>query len=135
MSTAGESPLSMSFQNDVNMEERSSGGCWDGGLLEISTNAGSTWTQITSAQMNTPYTGQINDGPANGLQGWCGTIPYRKTVVDLNSFAGQTVQFRFRASTDGSVGDAPLGWFVDDIKVQSCRAPQVDLIFENGFEP
>jgi hypothetical protein len=132
---AGENPLSLSFQNDVNMEERTAGGCWDGGLLEISTNAGSTWTQIPSAQMSTPYTGQLNDGPGNGLQGWCGTIPYRKTIVDLNSYAGQTVQFRFRASTDGSVGDTPLGWFVDDVKVQSCRAAPVDLIFENGFEP
>lgn len=130
----GQNPLSLSFQNDVNMEERSSGGCWDGGLLEVSTNGGSTWTQITSAQMSTPYTGALNDGPANGLQGWCGTIPYRKTIVDLTSYAGQTVNFRFRVSTDGSVGDAPLGWFVDDIKVQSCRVP-VDLIFANGFEP
>ncbi|MBL8298787.1 MAG: S8 family serine peptidase [Rhodanobacteraceae bacterium] len=131
----GENPLSLSFQNDVNMEERTAGGCWDGGMLEISTNAGSTWTQITSAQMNTPYTGALNDGPGNGLQAWCGTIPYRKTIVDLNSYAGQTVQFRFRASTDGSVGDTPLGWFVDDVKVQSCRAAPVDLIFKNGFEP
>ncbi len=133
---SSENPLSLSFQNDVNMEDRTTSpfGCWDGGMLEISTNAGSTWTQITSAQMNTPYTGQLHDGPGNGLQAWCGTIPYRKTIVDLTSFAGQTVQFRFRASTDGSVGDTPLGWFVDDVKVQSCRTAPVDLIFENGFE-
>lgn len=131
----GENPLSLSFMNDINMEERSAGGCWDGGLLEISTNGGSTWTQITSAQMSTPYTGALNDGPGNGLQAWCNTVPYRKTVVDLNSYAGQTVNFRFRVSTDSSVGDAPLGWFVDDIKVQSCRVNLPDLIFTNGFEP
>ncbi|TDR47455.1 hypothetical protein DFR29_102115 [Tahibacter aquaticus] len=130
----GQNPLSLSFQNDVNMEERTSGGCWDGGLLEISSDNGSTWTQATSALMNTPYTGALNDGPANGLQAWCGTIAYRKTIVDLNAYAGQTVRFRFRASTDGSQGDAPLGWFVDDIKVQSCVAGQPDRIFANGFE-
>jgi bacillopeptidase F (M6 metalloprotease family) len=116
------------------MEERTAGGCWDGGLLEISTNGGSSWTQITSAQMSTPYTGALNDGPGNGLQAWCNTVPYRKTVVDLNSYAGQTVNFRFRASTDGSVGDTPLGWFVDDIKVQSCRISLPDAIFDDGFE-
>ncbi len=133
---AGENPLSLSFQNDVNMEERTTSpfGCWDGGLLEISTNGGSTWTQITSAQMSTPYTGALQDGPGLGLQAWCNTVPYRKTVVDLNSYAGQTVNFRFRASTDGSVGDTPLGWFVDDIKVQSCRVSLPDGIFENDFE-
>lgn len=132
---AGATNLTLSFMNDVNMEERSATACWDGGFVEVSTNDGSTWTQVTPAQLlTTPYTGALNDGPGNGLQAWCGTLPYRKTVVNMASYAGQNVRIRFRASTDGSQGDAPLGWFVDDIKVQHCTTGPVDLIFKNGFE-
>ncbi|UXI68398.1 immune inhibitor A domain-containing protein [Tahibacter amnicola] len=131
----GQSPLTLSFQSDLNLEPRSSGGCWDGGYLEISTNDGSTWTQVPNTAMLTdPYTGAANDGPASGKQVWCGTRPYKKAVVDLNSYAGQTVRLRFRTSTDGSVGFTPHGWYVDDIRVQSCSS-QNDGIFANGFEP
>lgn len=130
----GQTPLSLSFRSDVNAEPNGATGCWDGGLLEVSSNGGGTWTQVANAQMNTPYTGPLGDGPASGRAAWCGNIPYRKTAVNLDSFAGQTVQFRFRFSSDSSTGVAPLGWFVDDIKVQSCRVPQPDLIFANGFQ-
>jgi len=47
---------------------------------------------------------------------------------------GQTVQFRFRLSTDSSVGRTPQGWYVDDIRVQSCQSGPADLLFKNGFE-
>ena len=133
---AGQSPLTLSFQSDLNLEPRTAGGCWDGGLLEISTNGGTSWTQVPNAQLLTdPYTGALNDGPGNGLQAWCGTRPYKKSVVDLNSYAGQTVRFRFRVSSDGSVGLTPHGWYVDDVKVQGCSAAPVDQIFRNSFEP
>ncbi|HWU51367.1 MAG TPA: hypothetical protein VN153_01000, partial [Tahibacter sp.] len=132
----GQSPLSLSFQSDLNLEPRTSGGCYDGGLLEISTNNGSTWTQITGAALLTdPYTGAANGGAANGLQVWCGTRPYKNSVVDLDSYAGQTVRFRFRVSTDSSQGLTPHGWYVDDVKVQSCSSAPSDRIFAAGFEP
>ncbi|TDR40739.1 subtilisin family serine protease [Tahibacter aquaticus] len=133
---AGQSPLTLSFQSDLNLEPRTAGGCWDGGLLEVSTNDGSSWTQVPNAQLLTdPYTGALNDGPGNGLQAWCGARAYKKSVVDLNSYAGQTVRFRFRVSSDSSVGLAPHGWYVDDVKVQGCSAAPVDQIFRNSFEP
>ncbi len=131
----GENPLSLSFQSDLNLEPRTSGGCYDGGLLEISSDNGGTWTQITGAALLTdPYTGAANGGAANGLQVWCGTRPYKNSVVDLNSYAGQTVRFRFRVSTDSSQGLTPHGWYVDDVKVQSCRSGPTDRIFANGFQ-
>lgn len=130
----GESPLTLSFYSDLNLEPRDGGGCWDGGMLQVSTDNGTTWTQMANAVMLTdPYTGAAGSGnPASGSQLWCGTRPYKKAVVDLNSFAGQTVRFRFRTVTDGSEGLTPHGWYVDQVKVQSCGAP--DLIFTNGFE-
>jgi hypothetical protein len=41
-------------------------------------------------------------------------------VVDIGSYAGQTVRFRFRLGTDAGVGSE--GWYVDDYLVQSCVA-------------
>ena len=45
----------------------------------------------------------------------------------------QAVSFRFRLTSDGSVGAE--GWYIDDVRVQSCTATtSPDLIFRNGFE-
>lgn len=132
----GEAPLSLSFRSDLNLEPRAAGGCYDGGLLDISTNNGSTWTQIGNDKLLTdPYTGAANAGPASGAQVWCGTRAYKNAMVDLNSYAGQTVRLRFRASTDSSTGLAPHGWYVDDIRVQSCQSAPTDRIFADDFEP
>jgi hypothetical protein len=79
-----------------------------------------------------PYTGPLGAGPASPAQAWCGDpVAYTDSIVDVDAYAGQTVRFRWRLSTDSSVGRAPLGWFVDDIRVQACAS---DGIFSNGFE-
>lgn len=133
---AAQAPLSLLFWNHQTLEDRT-GGCYDGALLEISTNAGDTWTQMSGAQLQVgPYSGPIASGnPAVGLQAWCGDPQdWTRYVVDLNSFAGQTVQFRFRMTTDGSVGRLPDGFYLDDVSVQACGAPPIDLIFKDDFE-
>jgi hypothetical protein len=131
---SGQSPLSLQFWNDQTLEDQTGGtSCWDGGLLEVSTDNGSTWTQVPNAAMLTqPYTGPIGAGPATGAQAWCGDpIPYVNSIVDIDAYAGQTVRFRWRLSSDSTVGRAPHGWYVDDIRVQACAG---DAIFGHGFE-
>ncbi|MDC8015544.1 S8 family serine peptidase [Tahibacter soli] len=131
----GQSPLTLQFQSDQTMETRT-GGCWDGGFLEISTD-GTTFTAIPSAAMQTdPYDGTLGSGnPAEGKPAWCGDPQaYLRSVVALDAYAGQSVKLRFRMTTDGSQGRMPHGWYVDDIKVQGCGAPPPDAIFANGFE-
>jgi hypothetical protein len=130
----GQSPITLQFWNDQSLEDQTGGtSCWDGGLLEVSTNNGTTWTQLPNAAMLTqPYTGPLGAGPASGAQAWCGDpAPYTRSIVDVDSFAGQTVRFRWRLSTDSSVGRVPHGWYVDDIRVQSCGIETV--IFQDGF--
>jgi hypothetical protein len=134
---SGQSPVTLRFWNDQTIEDQTGGtSCWDGGLLEVSTDNGTTWTQLPNAAMLTqPYTGAIGAGPASGAQGWCGDpAPYADSIVDVDAYAGQTVRFRWRLSTDSSVGRVPHGWYVDDIRVQSCVAGGNDVIFVNGFE-
>jgi immune inhibitor A len=62
---------------------------------EVSTNSGSTWTQV-----GTPLTG---------------TSAWTQRSWDLSAYKGQTVQFRFRYATDGGV--SLKGAFIDDIAV------------------
>jgi hypothetical protein len=130
---AGQSPLTLSFRSQVNLEPRDATHCWDSGVLDISSNGGTTWTAVSPAQLlYDTYTGLQTGGPASGQSAWCGSRPYRKTVVDLASYAGQTINLRFRVTTDTSVGNEPHGWYVDDIRVQSCTDD--DGIFADGFE-
>ncbi len=75
---------------------------YDYGIIEISTNNGSTWTEI----------GRVNGNSG----GW--------TQVDINlsSYsAGTAVRFRFRHTTDGSV--TREGWYIDDVVVTPPNPP------------
>jgi bacillopeptidase F (M6 metalloprotease family) len=118
----GEAPLTLQYWNRRGMEANGATGCYDGGILEASTNGGSTWTQVGSASLLTdPYTGPIStsfSNPLGGLQAWCGTTEWVQSIVDVSAMAGQNVQFRFRLGSDTSVGAD--GWYLDDVKVQSC---------------
>lgn len=131
---SGQLPLTLQFWHRRFMEA-GTGTCFDGGILEVSTDAGTTFTQIPTAQLLTdPYTGTISSSfsnPLAGLQAWCSAavVPYFNSIVDISAYQGQTAQFRFRLGSDSSVSKE--GWFIDDVKVQSCGA---NLIFKNGFD-
>ena len=131
---AGENPVVLKFWHLPNMENSGSSACYDGGILEVTTNAGATWTQVpNSALLVGPYTGTVSSSfsnPLAGLQAWCGPTsqPYMNTIADVTTWAGQTVQFRWRIGSDSSVGRT--GWDVDDIMVQSCSVG----LFADGFE-
>ncbi len=136
----GQSPLTLQYFNDQEIEDESASACYDGALLEASVDGGATWMQVPgSAMLTDPYKGPISGNwgnPLAGLQSWCGDPkPWAKAIVDIDAYAGQTVQFRWRLGTDSSAGRAPHGWYVDDIKVQSCVIDSNnDVIFENDFE-
>jgi hypothetical protein len=124
---AGESPLTLKFWNRQVMENRS-GGCYDGGILEVSTDGGSTWSQILDVNLLTdPYDGPISasySNPLANLRAWCGNPQdWLNSIVDVSAYAGQTVRFRFRLGTDNGVGAE--GWTIDQVVVQSCEAPCV----------
>jgi lysyl endopeptidase len=122
--------LTLQFWNWQEMESLGSDSCWDGGIVEISTDGGTTWTYLpTTVMLTDPY-----DGPVSGLgslAGWCGDPQdWLKSVVEIGAHAGQTAQFRFRLGSDSSVGRE--GWYVDDVLIQACVAG--GLPFSDGFE-
>lgn len=70
---------------------------YDYGYVEITTD-GTSWTAL-------------NGGGFNGSSNWS------EETYDLSSYAGETVNIRFRLDTDGSVTEE--GWYVDDISVET----------------
>ena len=121
---SGQNPVTLKFWHVPNMEPSGTTACFDGGILEVTANGGITWTQVPNANLLAgAYRGLVSSSfgnPLGGLQAWCGTTTYTNTIADVSSYAGQTVQFRFRLGSDASV--AATGWDVDDVVVQSCRA-------------
>lgn len=126
---SGLEDISLQYHNWRDMESSTTTFCYDGGILEISSNAGATWSQVTGAALLTdPYTGLVSStytNPLAGLKAWCGASSgWIHSVVDLQAYAGQTVQFRFRLGSDNSVGKP--GWAVDDVRLQGCT-PEAQL--------
>ena len=108
-------------------------GCFDGALLEYSSDRGQTWNQVDAARLQTnPYTGPVDGGFGNPLAGfpaWCGVQDWTRTVVDLTGLEGLDLQFRYRLGTDSSL--PADSWRIDDVLVKSCEA---ELIFSDSFE-
>ena len=92
---------------------------YDGGVVELSADAGATWTDLGTAIVQQGYDQTIPtccSNPIGGRQAFSGDSGgYILTEVDLSAFAGQSVLLRFRLATDFSVGD--VGWDVDDVRI------------------
>ena len=132
---SGQNPVTLKFWNFQTLEDSGSG-CYDGGILEISNDGGATWTQASNGTLLTdPYDGPVSGSFSNPLAGrdaWCGDPQlFLNSIMDVSSYAGQTVQFRFRLGTDTSVG-RPDGWNIDDVMVQSCQTPTAVTL--NGID-
>lgn len=91
---------------------------YDGGVVEISADNGTTWADLGSQFLEGGYDSSLRSGPLNGRMAWNGTYTaWKHTVVNLDPWSGQTVKFRFRLGCDSSV--SRTGWWVDDITVSS----------------
>jgi hypothetical protein len=124
---------------------------WDGLVMEISTDGGTTWADLppdggypsSFAQTGNPAgnacgyaasqgafngvsTVASNEDPNNGTA----TAVFKPFTRTLASYVGQNVKIRFRFSTDG--GAEYSGVWLDDISLGGSGA---DRIFRNGFDP
>jgi extracellular elastinolytic metalloproteinase len=124
-STTVSNYSTLSFWHKFNTEDG-----WDGGVVEVSTNGGTTWTDLGSRMVSGKYNGSLGIGsnnPIGGRSAFTGTngAGFMRTVINLSSFAGQTVQFRFRFTSDDNTNVAGGGWWVDDILLRSEPAVQI----------
>ena len=106
-----------------------SGTMFDGGVLEYSTNGGSTWTDAASfIDAGQGYGGTVSGCCSNPLAARSAfgksSFGYTGTRLNLASLAGQSVKFRFRVGSDTSVNS--LGWVVDNVAIYKCGAVFTD---------
>jgi hypothetical protein len=106
----------ISFRNNYNTEYDPPPAevFWDGYVLEVSTNGGGSYVDVTDPSIggtfvSGPYTGEIDGTAANPLAGrfaWCGNSGgYINTVINLGAaMNGQTIKLRFRMGTDEALG-------------------------------
>ncbi len=109
----------LSFQHLHNAESP-----WDGGVVEISTNNGTTWSDLGNFFTSNGYTTTLSSStnPLSGRRAFSGnSAAFKLSVIDLTSFRGQTVKIRFRFGSDNSTGTT-TGWYIDDIKLNSEAA-------------
>ncbi|HJQ41107.1 MAG TPA: Ig-like domain-containing protein [Thermoanaerobaculia bacterium] len=89
---------------------------YDGGVLEVSTNNGATWNDVTAAGGTFESGGYTGTASAYGTTrpAWTGVSPQMtEVVVNLGALGGSTALVRWRTRTDSNSGST--GWFVDDV--------------------
>ncbi len=113
----------LSFWHNYNLEASGSTPTvgYDGGVVEISTDGGSNWTDLGTLMTQNGYNRTIAgnfSSPLANRQAFSGNSGgWIETIVDLSSYAGQSVNLRFREADDSSAGAS--GWWVDDITIGS----------------
>ena len=112
--TAAVDPI-FTFWTDYVIEE-----LWDYNFVEVSTDGGSSWTQLSDMDgitTNDDPFGRLVDygGLQNGITGSSeGWIQMR---FDLSAYAGSSISLRFRQATDAAFVER--GMFVDDIAIDA----------------
>lgn len=104
---------------------------YDGGVLEYSTNNGSSWSDAGGLiDAGAGYGGVVPGtwgNPLGGRNAFVGaTHGYTGTRLNLASLAGQSVRFRFRIGADSTIGS--LGWAVDNVSIYTCNPGNVGTL-------
>jgi hypothetical protein len=95
----------------------------DGGVIELSTDGGASWRDVTELGADPGYNGTVranNGNPLAGRRAFTATNPSfpRRDPLRLSfgtRLAGQAVQLRLRIGTD--LSNHATGWQIDDVAV------------------
>ena len=100
---------------------------WDYGMVQVSTDNGTTWTPLEGMYTN-PGTGsfQPNGQPLyDGIK-----TTWVKESIDLSDYNGQQLKLRFLLRADNSIQKD--GWYIDNLLVTSYTAVPVELAAFNA---
>ncbi len=94
---------------------------YDGGVVEISTDNGGSWTDLGPYMKLNGYNTVIASDAATSIinrAAFSGSSTgFVQTIIDLSAFAGKTAKFRFKFASDN--GGNVAGWYVDNINIKS----------------
>ena len=113
--TGAAAPVTFTFWTDYTIEE-----LWDYAFVEVSTDGGSSWTQLPDMDgitTNDDPNGRLIDfgGLQNGITGDSGG--WIQMHFDLSAYAGSAIKVRFRYASDAAFLES--GMFVDDIAIDA----------------
>ncbi len=125
----GANPPVLSFWHNYNTEPG-----WDGGVVEISTNGGTTWLDLGANMTENGYNGTLGAGVGNNLANRAAftgnSNGFIQTKINLQPYANQNAMFRFRCGSDDNT--AAVGWYVDDILLRSQAVVNIRSSLFNG---
>lgn len=120
---AGQANFQLSFRQTRNFEGTAT--CFDGAILELSTDGGTTFNNVTSPTVGgifaiNGYNGTVSTGfsnPLGGQSAFCfAQASYVTTNLNLpGTFSGQTIKLRWRAGWDSSTALISPNWRIDTI--------------------
>ncbi|MBU0679536.1 MAG: S8 family serine peptidase [Verrucomicrobia bacterium] len=106
----------LSFRHWIDAELYYSDYTWDGGIVELSTNAGMSFFQIAPIG---GYAHQIFGHPAspwpNGTPCFADTGVWKQASFDLSAYEGHEAVVRFHFGSDGAAVEE--GWYIDDVLI------------------
>jgi immune inhibitor A len=130
--TLGAGTITASFSARYHIEP-----CWDYAYLQVSTDGGTTFTNVHTSVSDDPVLNVNNQNFGEGISGVSGTTlacddvhgldptptPVNVTA-NLSAFAGKSILLRFRYWTDGATAGDGFGW--DNLAITTVSNPAVD---------
>lgn len=103
---------------------------YDGSVLEISKDNGTTWSDLGGLIVEGGYNSRISSyfgNPLAGRQAWSGGTlgTMHRVLVNLDTYAGKTVKLRWRIGCDSSFGGE--GWLIDNASVYTMGDTTTNL--------
>lgn len=101
---------------------------YDGGVIEVSSDGGATWADVTAVGGFFEKFGYNGTSSAlNSRPAFTNLSPttMSETVVNLGALAGKTINIRFRAKTDANSGS--IGWRLDDVRFTDISGTNCSL--------
>ena len=135
--TLGAGTNTLTFQGRWHIET-----CWDYAYVQVSTNGGSTWTNLNTSASTTDDENEQNLGfGITGVSGepkvcdsLAGTPAWTPVTADLTPYAGTTIQLRFAYVTDGFVDGQGIA--IDNIAITGQTVDGAETVTGwtfNGF--
>jgi large repetitive protein len=117
-------PFTIGFNHSYDLEAFDPFEFYDGGVIELSNDGGTSWADVTTYNVDPQYPATISidyDNPLAGRPAFSATSANFPTLAALGTldfgtqFAGQSLNLRFRIGTDFCCNQ--LGWLIDDVAV------------------
>jgi hypothetical protein len=136
----GRGDLVVSFQHRHSFE--ASDQLYDGGVIEVSTDDGESWVDVTTFGADPGYVGVLTDvsgNPLGGRDAYAATNPsypgFDTVTLDFGDrLDGEDFRLRFRIGTDAAA--ASEGWEIDDVEVTGIgNTPFPTRRADDGCDP